>query len=304
MTKTRNRLISVGIALLLLIAAAVFVIPQKTASAATVWDGTSTEAYSGSGSEADPYIISNGAQLAYLAKVLDEGNTSTSGKIFKLTADIDLGGKEWNPIGEDTTKINQRFRGTFDGNGYTISNLKVSQGNNGALFINLSQGTLKNLCLKNVDIALTGDYSRAAAVCTINEGGTIENCSVISGVISANTAGGICAVYHMYSSSNPIEKNCYNNATITGRTTAAGIAAKEDIANSSGTVESCLNTGAVKVTGESGTAYAISDSTVKNSYYDKDVSGYLNGSGTGKTTADLCRLTSTALFGTQAAATV
>lgn len=49
MTKTRNRLISVGIALLLLIAAAVFVIPQKTASAAAVWDGTSTEAYSGSG---------------------------------------------------------------------------------------------------------------------------------------------------------------------------------------------------------------------------------------------------------------
>ena len=199
MTKTRNRLISVGIALLLLIAAAVFVIPQKTASAAAVWDGTSTEAYSGSGTEADPYIISNGAQLAYLANVLDEGNTNTSGKFFKLTADIDLGGNEWNPIGEDTTNTNQRFLGTFDGNGHTISNLKVSKGNHGALFIILSNGTIKNLCLKNVDIVFTKDFSRAAAVCTINEGGPIENCSVISGVISAGTAGGICAVYHIVS---------------------------------------------------------------------------------------------------------
>ena len=92
MTKTRNRLISVGIALLLLIAAAVFVIPQKTASAATDWDGTVASSFAGGdGSETSPYQIANGAQLAYLARQVN-GGESYNGKYFELIADIDLGG--------------------------------------------------------------------------------------------------------------------------------------------------------------------------------------------------------------------
>lgn len=56
MTKKRNRLISVGIALLVLIAAALFVIPQKTASAAWI-DEAATEFAGGDGSQGAPYQI-------------------------------------------------------------------------------------------------------------------------------------------------------------------------------------------------------------------------------------------------------
>lgn len=246
MTKTRNSLISVGIALLLLIAAAVFVIPQKTASAATVWDGTVASSFAGGdGSETSPYQIANGKQLAYLARQVN-GGESYNGKYFELIADIDLGGHEWKPIG--TGYDNQNFCGTFDGKGFTISNLKISKGSSGALFFDLRRGTIKNLCLENVDINLT-DGARAAAVCVSNVGGTIENCSVISGTIIAERAAGISG-----KSDNAARYiNCYNNATITGGIkAAAGIALGEG----KGTIEYCLNTGAVSCD-ENIHAYAI-----------------------------------------------
>ena len=74
----------------MIIAAAMFVIPRKMASAA--WIDASTEITSGSGTEASLYQISTGAQLAYLAKSVNEGNTYEN-TYFQLTADIDLGGK-------------------------------------------------------------------------------------------------------------------------------------------------------------------------------------------------------------------
>ena len=75
MLKTRNRLIAVGIALLLIIAAAVFILPAKSANADTSWDGSIATAFAGGdGSANNPYQISNGAELAYLAQEVNAGN--------------------------------------------------------------------------------------------------------------------------------------------------------------------------------------------------------------------------------------
>lgn len=114
MTKTRNRLISVGIALLLIIAAVLFIIPQKTAGAET-WIESAAEFAAGNGSQGAPYQISTAGELANLAKMVNDGKTDEN-TYFELTADIDLGGKEWTPIG---TKDSQ-FAGKFSGNGKTI----------------------------------------------------------------------------------------------------------------------------------------------------------------------------------------
>ena len=56
----------------------------------------------GSGTKNDPYLISNDKELAKLARDVNNGNTSQAflGKYFKLTADIDLSGGIWMPIGK------------------------------------------------------------------------------------------------------------------------------------------------------------------------------------------------------------
>lgn len=122
MTKTRNRLISVGIGLLLFISAALFIIPQKTAGAET-WIESAADFIVGEGSQSVPYQIATAEELANLAKMVNDGKTDEN-TYFELAANIDLGGKEWTPIG---TKDNQ-FAGKLFGNGNTISNLTISGG--------------------------------------------------------------------------------------------------------------------------------------------------------------------------------
>ena len=105
-------------------------------SAQAVWDGTVATSFAGgTGTEDDPYLISNGAELAYLAQV------ATEGKFYRLTEDIilnedvlnedySLNGTPANPF-----KPISYFYGTFDGNGHVIS----------GLYINDSSGTAVGL---------------------------------------------------------------------------------------------------------------------------------------------------------------
>ncbi len=69
---------------------------SSTSSTTAAWDGTiDTEWYTDHES-GTPYTISTAAQLAGLAKLVNEG-TDFSGKTITLGADIDLGSKEWTP---------------------------------------------------------------------------------------------------------------------------------------------------------------------------------------------------------------
>ena len=84
----------------------------------------------GSGTKDDPWLISNDLELAKLAHDVDSGNTKAmfAGKYFKLTKDINLSKGKWMPIG--TWKCNKKendryFAGKFDGDGHTISNMKI-----------------------------------------------------------------------------------------------------------------------------------------------------------------------------------
>ncbi len=309
MTKKRNRLISVGIAMLVLIAAALFVIPQKTASAAWI-DEAATEFAGGDGSQGAPYQISSAEQLAFLAKQVN-GGTTYENTYFQLTADIDLGGKEWTPIG---TKDNQ-FAGKFSGNGNTISNLTTGGGDNRGLFA-YSSGTIKNLYLENVDITTT---LNAGGVCSFNSG-IIEGCGVLSGTVKCSNPnggqlGGICeensgTISRCFSNAalngansagivfvnraSGVVQDCYNAGTIEGSSSASGINT-----NNYGKIANCLNFGEVSC--ENGNAYGIcsfntnNSASVENCYNDSDVCprelvGGLTYKVTayGKTTSELC----------------
>lgn len=255
MTKTRNRLISVGTGLLLFIAAVLFIIPQKTAGAET-WIESAAEFAAGDGTQGAPYQISSAGELANLAKMVSGGETYES-TYFELTADIDLGGKEWTPIG---TKDSQ-FAGKLFGNGNTISNLTVGGGDNRGLF-SYSSGEIKNLYLEKIDITTT---MNAGGVCAFNSG-TIEGCGVLSGTIicsnpNGGQLGGICmensgTISRCFSNAsvkgatsagivyinrgNGVVQDCYNTGTLEGSSSASGINT-----NNYGKIKTCLNLGAV-----------------------------------------------------------
>ena len=138
---------------------------------------------SGAGTEADPYLINDYYDLCWFRDHVNtcaqDGSSQYQGKFIKLTADIDLAGIEWTPIGS-TTKDHGSFYGNFDGDGHTISNLYVSleKGQGGAgFFAKVSGGgdgpraVVKNLVFENVDIYSPDSYVGAVIA---NAGGNSE----------------------------------------------------------------------------------------------------------------------------------
>ena len=131
-----------------------------------VWDGTVTEedapAITTDENGDKVAVVSTGSQLAYLAQMLNGGFANNApatraGEVdyqtmtIVLDTDIDLGNEEWLPIGTSA----KPFKGTFDGNGFTIHNLKVTGENesNKGLFGVTHDGEIKNLTISNANVS-------------------------------------------------------------------------------------------------------------------------------------------------------
>lgn len=94
-------------------------------------------------------VIDTVEELENLAQAVNSG-TTYKGKTIVLTADIDLKNKEWTPIGNKTNN----FQGTFDGNGHTISNLKITGNKDDVgLFGYTTVGEIKNLTVHNASVS-------------------------------------------------------------------------------------------------------------------------------------------------------
>ena len=104
----------------------------------------------GEGTEENPYLINNLAELKWFRDDVNGGNKYT-GKYIKLTADIDLNNEEWDPIGTEANT----FQGHFDGGDKTISNLCITGYNNyvGLFGRTNNSGSIKNLTLNNVQVS-------------------------------------------------------------------------------------------------------------------------------------------------------
>ena len=133
-------------------------------SQASVWDGTSaTEFKFGSGTQEDPYLITNGAELRYLANQVNSGN-AYDGSYFELISDIDFNDKEWTPIGNYTNP----FKGAFNGAGHTIANLTIPTSSSlptsitaygifGSIGDSNNKTIIKNLQIDNAKIEINAD---------------------------------------------------------------------------------------------------------------------------------------------------
>lgn len=155
------------------------------------WDGTADTSWY-VGHEADAkYHITTAAQLAGLAKLVNDKTASVKfeGKTIYLDNDIDLSGYQWVAIGNGNND-RQHFAGTFDGQYHKIMNLyhhytgeDLTQ--NGLFGVISSGGTVKNLMVVDADI-VSNDGSLVAGILAdwVNDG-TVENCYT-SGKIENN----------------------------------------------------------------------------------------------------------------------
>lgn len=154
----------------------------------------------GDGTEINPYIIAGKEDLIAFAEAVD-GDNRYANTYFKLTADIDLGNTEWNPIG-GRDPAGAGFHGVFDGDGHTVSGMKISgsasTAGHAGLFGSLYGATVKNLTVKG---EITGTSGTSAALigglCGVAENSTvIDNVHVyvdinVSGATVAGNVGGI-----------------------------------------------------------------------------------------------------------------
>ena len=148
---------------------------------------------SGSGTESDPYRISNPHQLNELRNVLNQ-----SGVYFKLMMDIDLEeyledenpSQGWLPVGVSSAP----FKGVLDGNGKTISGLWINRGNTDNVgFFGYTEGaTIKNLTLKGSSIK---GGNNVGLLVGYMSGTTISDCNCSSSNISGSSYVGGCLGY-------------------------------------------------------------------------------------------------------------
>ena len=192
----------------------------------------------GTGTQEDPWLITSQEDLIALAEFLNSGNAETFdteaagigncyGYYFKQTADIDLTGVSWEPIGYSGSYY---FAGNYNGDGHSIIN-PVSTGKvdsegfaTAGIFGWVAFGSVENLHVKNANFVATGqnNYSYVGGIAGVCYGSSIKNCSVENSSLESrrnnnnNCAGSIVG----YSTGGTFEKCAAENNQI--RTMAYG----------------------------------------------------------------------------------
>ena len=171
----------------------------------------------GTGTQEDPWLITSQGDLIALAEFLNSGKAeefdagnngigNCQGYYFKQTADIDLTGVAWEPIGYSGSYY---FAGNYDGYGHSITNA-VSTGKvdpdgyaTAGIFGWVAFGSVENLHVKNANFVATGqnEYSYVGGIAGVCYGSSIKNCSVVDSSLESkrnnnnNCAGSIVGYY-------------------------------------------------------------------------------------------------------------
>lgn len=215
------------------------------------------------------YTVNNEKGLKNLAELVNNGATDIN---ITLTGDINLTG-EWTPIGN----YEQKYTGTFDGNGKTITGLTIDQKETS--FLGLigylgSGGKVQNLTLENVN--LNGNWN-VGGVVGYNNNGTVTACTASGSINGKERVGGIVGCNYLGTVTA-----CYNtSSTVNGSYLIGGVVGQ----NNKGIVTACYNAsgsiyGEVTVGGVVGDNYT---GTVTACYW-SNYAGYGIGNGTGDAT--------------------
>ena len=177
------------------------------------------------------YTVTSADGLMNIAELVNGGKSDIN---ITLTADIDLTGKDWTPIGTD---YDNSYKGTFDGGGHTITGLTFTTNDEFAgLFGWLNRaGTVKNVVMEGVQITSNQIYGGSIGGVVGYSWGTIENCSVSGSVSGTDCVGGVVGSQKAGSIIG-----CCTSATVKGTHYVGGVAGEKW-----GTMTACYATGNV-----------------------------------------------------------
>ena len=236
--------------------------------------------WAGSGTEAAPYEIPDVGKLTVLQMQVNENGFSYTGKWFRLTNNIDLNNELWTPIGVDAL---HSFGGSLDGNGMTISGLKVETNGAWAGLFGSVRGTygvpmtMRDLTLKNGSVKFTSSgTSCSGGLVAIVEGETalelrnvvaenltvsggrfgsggllgrgrvaMTNCHNRGGSVTGSYAGGLAGMGYS-NLQDHVLAGCTNSAKVVGKRTAGGMTGNET--HSDGSYTDCTNSGSISAT--------------------------------------------------------
>lgn len=242
---------------------------------------------SGTGTAGDPFVIQNAEQFKTFRDNVNAGNTF-AGKTIELTDDIDLSSVEnWVPIGTNTTP----FKGVFDGNNKTISNLKITGGGYIGLFGYITGGAeIKNVRLAGADVS--GSERVGGLVGQIIGNATVANCSIdAASKVTGNDSntGGLIGAAQCGSASTISLSSLTNYAAVTNTASSnsrAGGIIGQVTRNANVTITNCHNHGVLSAAnGYAGgivAAYQNGSLTINGCTNTKPLSDF-----TGAHTADL-----------------
>ncbi len=282
----------------------------ETPERSVIWDGSIAAGFAeGTGAEEDPYLISSGSELAYLAQQMNAGS-DYSGVYFKLTNDICLNDtsdweswgddvvpqNEWTAIGgyinndDEEDEVNISFNGCFDGDGHAVRGVYInSQADFQGLFgCNTMDSIIANLGVAESYVSGVSVIGGIAGVIGCNYGNVI-NCYNMSNVVGNDAIGGVVGcnygnVTNCYNTGNIIGTDVYiggvvglSSGSVTNCYNTGSVAGDYYVGGvigeiwSSGTITDCYNIGNVNGTGEIGGVVGfIFTGTVTDCYYDID----------------------------------
>ena len=168
--------------------------------------------------EEDVTYIYTENDLRLLAMDVNRGN-SYKNEVIKLMQKIDLGNREWTPIG---TSMNN-FKGIFDGQNYTISNLNVGEEgtSNVGLFGYTTDGSIKNVHVHNADVdgrlnvgvvagtPYTSTYSNIKVTGNV----TVDGMAYVGGVLGKNVYADVTNVTVDVDEGSYVNANSVENET-------------------------------------------------------------------------------------------
>lgn len=213
----------------------------------TDWDGSTTVEPQ---KDDETYLISNSYELAWFRDEVNKGKYTLNAR---LTENINLGGHPWTAISKLTdTSAKTGYKGTFDGNGKTISGLNpvgelISGKYRGAGLFGYvyTGGTVKNV---TVEGAMKAEWNCGGVVAYL-AGGRVENCvnrmniTPRSESIYLYYVGGVVGYMTNYTDNSAVIIGCRNEGSIDGGTTGENVGGVVGGASNSPGISNCANTG-------------------------------------------------------------
>ena len=251
--------------------------------------------WKGSGTEDDPWLIEDAADLAGLSyRVYTRSGECTIVSstyymyrdfYFKQMADIDLSAHYWQPIGvlrdRSNNLLRSFFSGNYDGNGKTISGVFTGSNNfeNQGLFGYVyGESDASKLYISNLGVIGSNIIGKESVGGLVGYSyyATLTNCYFAGTINSTGNNVGSIIGNAWYSSVS----NCYNLATVKGNYYVGGIVGNSYYAN----VKNCFNTGSISgASTAGGIVGSVSNSELYNSYNTGSVSGTKKGGVAGRT---------------------